>query len=101
MGIRFVRLRSITLRLPSSKRRKDRLIQPDPGSTLGQAAATRHVAQVLDSTKREAYRRRDPFVVAGADLGGYRTIVSAPMIKEKELIGVISIYRQEVQCIYR
>jgi GAF domain-containing protein len=77
--------------------RKDRLIQPDPGSTLGQAAATRQVAQVLDSTKREAYRRRDPFVVAGADLGGYRTIVSVPMIKANELIGVVSIYRQEVR----
>ena len=77
--------------------RKDRLIRPDPGSTLGQAAATKRVAQVLDSTKRDAYRRRDPFVVAGADLGGYRTIVSAPMIKEEDLIGVISIYRQEVK----
>ena len=77
--------------------RKDLLIWPDPGSTLGQAAATKRAAQVLDSTKREAYRRRDPFVVAGADLGGYRTIVSVPMIKESELIGVISIYRQEVR----
>jgi signal transduction histidine kinase len=77
--------------------RKDRLIQPDPGSTLGQAATTKRVAQVLDSTKREAYRRGDPFVVAGADLGGYRTIVSVPMVKENELIGVISIYRQEVR----
>ena len=76
--------------------RKGRLIQPDPGSTLGQAAATRRVAQVLDSTKREAYRRGDPFVVAGADLGGYRTIVSVPMVKESELVGVISIYRQEI-----
>src|SRR5262249_32981058 len=28
--------------------RKERLIQPDPGSTLGQAAATKKVAQVLD-----------------------------------------------------
>jgi GAF domain-containing protein len=74
--------------------RKNRLIQPDPGSTLGQAAATKRVAQVLDSTKREAYRRRDPFVVAGADLGGYRTIVSVPMIKEKDLIGFISIGRK-------
>ena len=76
--------------------RKARLIQPDPGSTLGQAAATKRVAQVLDSTKRDAYRRGDPFVVAGADLGGYRTIMSVPMVKEKDLIGVISIYRQEV-----
>ena len=77
--------------------RKDRLLQPSPGSTLGQAAATKQVAHVLDSTKREVYRRGDPFVVAGVDLGGYRTIVSVPMVKENELIGVITIYRQEVR----
>ena len=46
---------------------------------------------------REPYRRRDPFVVAGAELGGYRTIVSVPMLKEDSLVGVISIYRQEVR----
>ena len=34
------------------------------------------VAHVLDSTKREVYRRGDPFVVAEVHLGGYRTIVS-------------------------
>jgi GAF domain-containing protein len=77
--------------------RTNRPLHPAPGSTLGQAARTKQVAQVLDSTKREAYRQRDPFVVAGVDLGGYRTIVSVPMLKENELVGVISIYRQEVQ----
>jgi two-component system, NtrC family, sensor kinase len=77
--------------------RKDRLIQPTPGSTFGRAAKAKQVAQVLDSTKGEAYRQRDPFVVAGAELGGYRTIVSVPMLQEGELVGVISIYRQEVK----
>ena len=76
--------------------RKNRLIEPASGTTLGRAAKTKQVAQILDSTKREAYRKGDPFVVAGADLGGYRTIVSVPMLKEDELVGVISIYRQEV-----
>ena len=76
--------------------RKNRPLHPAPNSTLGRAAKTKQVAQILDSTKGEAYRQRDPFVVAGADLGGYRTIVSVPMLKEDELIGVISIYRQEV-----
>ena len=76
--------------------RKNRLIEPASGSTLGRAAKTKQAAQILDSTKREAYRQGDPFVVAGADLGGYRTIVSVPMLKEDELVGVISIYRQEV-----
>src|SRR5262249_32609062 len=41
--------------------------------------------------------QRAPFVVAGAGLGGYRTMVSVPMLKEDKLIGVISIYRQEVR----
>jgi GAF domain-containing protein len=77
--------------------RKNRPLHPGPDTSLGRAAMTKQVAQVLDSTKREAYRQRDPFVVAGAELGGYRTIVSVPMLKEDELIGVISIYRQEVQ----
>ena len=77
--------------------RKNRPLHPAPDSTLGRAAKTKQVAQILDSTKGEAYRQRDPFVVAGADLGGYRTIVSVPMLKEDELIGVISIYRQEVR----
>src|SRR5207344_3415082 len=57
---------------------------------------TKEVAQVLDATQREVYRQGDPFVVVGADLGGYRTIVSVPMLKDDELVGVITIYRQEV-----
>jgi len=76
--------------------RKNRPLHPPPDSTLGRAARTKRAAQILDSMEREAYRRRDPFVVAGTDLGGYRTIVSVPMLKDDELIGAISIYRQEV-----
>ena len=72
-------------------------IHPSPHSTLGRAATTKEVAQIVDVTKGEAYRQRDPFAMAGADLGHYRTIVSVPMLKEDKLVGVISIYRQEVQ----
>ena len=35
--------------------------------------------------------------MAGVDLGGYRTVLAAPMLKEDVLNGVISIYRQEVR----
>jgi GAF domain-containing protein len=76
--------------------RKNRPLYPPPESTLGRAARTKQAAQILDSMQREAYRQRDPFVVAGTELGGYRTIVSVPMLKDDELIGAISIYRQEV-----
>jgi two-component system, NtrC family, sensor kinase len=77
--------------------RKRAPLRPPPDSSLGRAASTKQVAHVIDSTKRESYLQRDPFVVAGAELGGYRTIVSVPMLKEDKLIGVISIYRQEVR----
>ncbi|HET9685615.1 MAG TPA: GAF domain-containing protein, partial [Pseudolabrys sp.] len=76
--------------------RKNRPLYPPSESTLGRAARTKQAAQILDSMQREAYRQRDPFVVAGTELGGYRTIVSVPMLKDDELIGAISIYRQEV-----
>ena len=76
--------------------RKNKPLRPAPETTLVRAATTRQVVQTLDATKREVYRQGDPFVVAGTDLGGFRTIVSVPMLKDDELIGVISIYRQEV-----
>jgi GAF domain-containing protein len=76
--------------------RKDKALHPGPETTVGRAARTKQVEQVLDATDREAYRKGDPFVLAGTDLGGYRTIMSVPMLKDDELIGAITIYRQEV-----
>jgi PAS domain S-box-containing protein len=73
------------------------LVRPHPESALGRAALTKQVAQTEDVTKGPAYRKRDPLVVAGADLGGYRTVIAVPMLKEDSLIGVISIYHQEVR----
>jgi GAF domain-containing protein len=72
------------------------LVRPHPESALGRAALTKQVVQIDDVTKGPAYRKRDPLVVAGADLGGYRTVLAVPMVKEDALIGVISIYHQEV-----
>jgi two-component system NtrC family sensor kinase len=77
--------------------RKRAPLHPGPGTSVGQAARTKQVAHFIDSMKRDSYRRGDPFVVAGAELGGYRTIVSVPMLKEDKLVGVISIYRQEIR----
>src|SRR5690349_21027939 len=53
---------------PFVEARKGRLIPPSPGSTFGHTVATKEPTQVLDSTKADAYRRGDPFVVAGAKL---------------------------------
>src|SRR5215469_14739214 len=39
----------------------------------------------------------DPAVVAAVKLGGVRTTLSVPMLKEDELIGVITLFRQVVR----
>jgi two-component system, NtrC family, sensor kinase len=73
------------------------LVRPHPESALGRTARTKQVIQIDDVTKGPAYSKRDPLSVAGADLGGYRTVLSVPMLREDVLVGVISIYRQEVR----
>ena len=43
------------------------------------------------------YSDGDPFVVSAVALGGYRSVFSVPMLHEDKLIGVITIFRQEVR----
>jgi signal transduction histidine kinase len=73
------------------------VVRPPPDSSLGRAAQTKWAAQVADVTKVPGYIAGDPFVVSAVERGGYRTVLTVPMVKEDELIGAISIYRQEVR----
>ena len=41
--------------------------------------------------------KRHPGAVAAVELGGVRTVLLVPMLKENELIGVFSLYRQQVR----
>jgi GAF domain-containing protein len=59
-------------------------------------ARTKQVVHVADVREEEAYIR-GAAMVRMADVGGARTTLYVPMLKEDELIGVIGIYRQEVQ----
>ena len=43
------------------------------------------------------YIERDPFAVSAVALGGYRSVLSVPMLHEDKLVGVITIFRQEVR----
>ena len=49
-----------------------------------------------DVTTEPAYIEGDPLFVSAAKLGGYRTILAVPLLKENGLTGAIVIYRQEV-----
>jgi GAF domain-containing protein len=70
---------------------------PAPDSALGRAVATKQAAQLADLTATQSYADRSPVVVAGVEVGGVRTVLCVPMLKENALIGAISIYRKEVR----
>ena len=70
---------------------------PHPQSGVARVAATKQLVHIDDLRTQAPYLERDPAVVAIADLAGARTIVLVPMLKEGNLIGVISIFRQEVR----
>src|SRR5258706_529358 len=77
--------------------RQHLLIRPHPESGHATVVKTRRVVQIDDVRKGPAYLAGDPAVVGIADIAGARTIVIVPMLKENELIGMITIYRQEVK----
>jgi GAF domain-containing protein len=70
---------------------------PDPRTALGRIVETRQTVHIVDVKTEPAYVDGEPVFVAAVNLGGYRTLVSVPMFQENELIGAISIYRQEVR----
>jgi two-component system NtrC family sensor kinase len=71
--------------------------QPHSQSGLGTVARTHQVVHIEDSRKLPPYLEGDPSVVAISDLAGARSYFVVPMLKENELIGAITIYRQEVK----
>jgi GAF domain-containing protein len=58
---------------------------------------TKTVLHVDDLAQDKRYtEQRDPRIVAGVELGGVRTFVAVPVLKDDELIGALVLYRQEV-----
>jgi GAF domain-containing protein len=72
-------------------------LRPGPNVPVARALRTKQVVHVADIRLDQSYIDRDPVAVAGAELGGYRTILAVPMLKESEPIGFIVIFRQEVR----
>ena len=78
--------------------RRRSLWRPNPTNAVGHAIATKTVVQIADIAAEQAYiEQRNPSYVAAVELGGIRTLLAVPMLKENELIGVFTVYRQEVR----
>jgi signal transduction histidine kinase len=72
---------------------------PRPGAqnVLSRVVTTGQAAHVTDYREHRAYLERDPLAVAGVELGGIRTLLVVPMLKDEKTFGTIGIYRQEVR----
>ena len=80
---------------PAYAEQRAGVVQPPSHSTLWQAAQRKQPAQTADMTKLQAYLDGDPWLISTVSQGGYRSVLSVPMLHEGEVIGVITIFRQE------
>ena len=78
-------------------RKRDPELRPPPDSPLGRVASTKQVVHIADLSKLQSYVERHPFVAAAVELGGFRTALAVPMLKDSKLVGSINIFRQEVR----
>ena len=58
------------------------------------AKQTVHTA---DQAASEAYAEGEPLTRAAVDLGGVRTLLCVPLLKDNELVGAFTLARQEVR----
>jgi GAF domain-containing protein/anti-sigma regulatory factor (Ser/Thr protein kinase) len=80
----------------AEERRREPLIVPLVESPLGHILRTRQVAHVRDVRTEGAYAAGHRALNDLANIGGARTAVAVPLIKDDDLIGATTIYRQEV-----
>src|SRR5215831_19380342 len=67
------------------------------GSAPDRMVKTKSAVHIVDLASSEFYLSREPRAVAGVELGGVRTLVLVPMLKDAEVIGHFAIFRQEVK----
>jgi two-component system, NtrC family, sensor kinase len=68
-----------------------------PLTPIGRVIQSRQLVHLADYRSDQSYLDRDPITVAAIELGGIRTLLVVPMIKNDALMGAIVIFRQEVR----
>src|SRR5262245_4139131 len=67
------------------------------GSPPDRMVRTKSAVHIVDLASSEFYLSGDPRAVTGVELGGVRTLVLVPMLKDAEVVGHFAIFRQEVR----
>jgi GAF domain-containing protein len=81
----------------AEKRTREPVFSPGPTNNVVRAAQSKKVQHVPDLLQDRSYVEREPAAVALAEIGGARTLVVVPMVKNDEAIGVFGMYRDEVR----
>ena len=74
-----------------------RRVRPEMQTPMGRAIRNKQVVHVADLAADQSYLGGEPPAIAAVELGGVRTLLVVPMLREQELIGTINIFRQEVR----
>jgi two-component system NtrC family sensor kinase len=77
--------------------RANKVFHPHPQGQMAEAIRTRRAVHVADVRTSPAYLERIPYGIELVELGGARTVVVVPMLREDKVIGAITIFRQEVR----
>jgi GAF domain-containing protein len=67
------------------------------GIPLQRLFSTKEIVHIADLANERAYLERRPRIVLLVEDAGARTLLLVPMLKERELVGAIGIYRTEVR----
>src|SRR5262249_49241413 len=95
-GFRAVAFHNVPPALAAG-RRHDQIIHFGPETPMGRLIETRQLVHVADIRSEPAYVEGFRPLRELADIGGGRTLLTVPMLKENELVGAFAIYRQEVR----
>src|SRR5262249_31569992 len=67
------------------------------GSPPDRMVRTKSAVHIVDLASSEFYLSGEPRAVTGVELGGVRTLLLVPMLKDNEVVGHFAVFRQEVR----
>jgi GAF domain-containing protein len=78
-------------------RHREPLVSMTGTTVLAEVARTKRTIQTADMAKDPAYQKNPQNTRLFVKLTGARSVATVPMLKDNELVGAITIYRQEVR----
>jgi hypothetical protein len=72
-------------------------LRPFPKDPLARMIVAKQSVHTADVAASEAYAEGDPLSIAAVKLGGVRTLLCVPLLKDDELIGAFTLARHEVR----